>query len=170
MALLWHQGDPAIAAAVDSAIRGWAGTKYMSGQQVRGAHADCVRFAAGVIDDLYGRRRELPRNIAMDAANHAPGEAEEQLRRLLEVYPEAEPLHRDTMGYWHVEPGDLVVVGTKRGGPGHLVIVGARLNTCWEAPRPGCSVREIGVGLHPHVDVKHAYRMRDRFLWLRRAG
>lgn len=167
MTLLWHSHDAALAAAVHAAILRWEGTRYMSGQQVRGSHADCIRFACGVLDDLYGWRRELPRNLALDTATHAPDEAWAQLRRLLEVYPEAEALHRDTMGYWHVEPGDVVVVGSRNGGPGHLVVVGARPNTCWESPRPGCAVREIGVGLHPKLHVKHAFRMSDRESWVR---
>jgi hypothetical protein len=165
--LAWHSGDLALRPYIDAAIRGWIGTKYMSGQQVRGAHADCVRFACGVLDDLYGRRRILPRNLAIDAAIHAPEEAWAQLRRLLEVYPEAEALHPDEDGIWNVEPGDVVVTGLKNGGPGHLVIVGARASTCWEAPRPACAVREIGIGLHPTQHVKHAFRMSDRESWVR---
>lgn len=167
--LSWSwSGDPAFVAVVDKAIWGWYGTRYMTGQQIRGVHADCVRYGSGIYDDLYGWRRELPRNLALDSAIHNPAEAWAQLRRLLEVYPEAKPLHADVHGVWHVEPADCVVTGTRKGGPGHFIMVGARPNTCWEAPCPRQPVREIGIGLHPGlVFIKHAFRMRDRLSWVR---
>lgn len=152
-------------APIDRAIRGWAGTRYMSGQQVRGQHADCVRFACGVLDDLYGWRRPLPRNIALDACVHAPEAAWAQLRALLGVYPEARQLPLNTLGDYEVEPADLIVVGPPGKGPGHLIIVGAERNTAWEAPSQGQCVRKIGIGLSPGQQIKHVLRMSDRLSW-----
>jgi hypothetical protein len=119
-----------------------------------------------VLDDLYGRRRELPPNLALDAAMHAPAKARAQLRALLSIYPEAELRPRGDDGCWDVEPADVVVAGQGNSGPGHLILVGAEPNTCWEAPSPGQSVRKIGIGLHPGTRVRHVYRMRDRLDWL----
>lgn len=161
-------GEPEFLVVVDREIRAWAGTRYMSGQQVRGEHADCIRYGCGIWDGLYGWRRELPRNLALDAATHSPEAAREQLRLLLSVYPHAcqvLPIH----GVYHVEPGDFVVTGFRKGGEGHLVVVGAEPNTCWEAPHKHSAVRKIGIGLHACLDIKHVYRASDRMRWLRMA-
>jgi hypothetical protein len=151
--------------AIDAEIRAWAGTRYMSGQQVKGVHADCVRSGTGIIDGLYGYRRTLPRNIALDACQHAPEAARAQFRLLLSIYPEARLLPLNPLGDYDVQPADLVVVGPRAGGPGHLIIVGAEVNTAWEAPSVGQCFRKIGIGLSAGQHVKHVLRMSDRLSW-----
>lgn len=155
-------------ARIDEVVRSWAGTPYMSGQQVKGPDGavDCVRFGCGVLDELYGRRRELPRNLPLDTAFHDREAAMAGMRRLLRLYPELERVEeRDDEGRLIVEPSDVLATGPKHGGPGHLVLVGVRPNTCWEASHP--RVREIGVGLDPRVmHVFRVYRARDRARWV----
>jgi len=165
-----QHADALLMARVRAVQLAWNDTPYFSGSQTRGptGGVDCVRLGTGMADDLFGWRRELPPNLALDTATHDRDEAEAQLRRLLRVYPELDALEVDMeTGAYLVQPMDMVVVGPANGGSGHLVVVGWRPNTCWEADRP--RVREIGVGSPAGqlgYVVKHAYRFRNRERWL----
>lgn len=153
---------------IDAILKSWRGTPYGSGQQVRGPQGavDCVRFGAGVLDDLYGHCRELPRNLALDSAVHSREAAETQVRAILRLYPELEFVAPGEDGLFTVEPGDAIVVGPEHGGPGHLMMVGARPNTLWEAIKP--EVSEVGSTLDPEQrTLKHVLRANNRALWLR---
>lgn len=152
---------------LETSLKSWRGTPYATGQQVRGKQGavDCVRFGAAVLDDLYGFRRELPRNIALDACVHAPDEAVAQVSKLLRIYHELDVVHPGEDGLFTVEPADMVIVGPAGGGPGHLMVVGYRPNTLWEAIRP--EVSEVGCTLDPdNRSVKHVFRANDRWHWV----
>jgi hypothetical protein len=152
---------------VKLAIEKWNGTPYMSGQQVPGpgGAVDCIRYACGVLDDLYGYRRVLPRNLPLDTSIHAPESARAAMRKLLRMYPEAEAVLPTKDGQSEVEPADIIATGPSYGGPGHAVLVGWEPNTCWEASSP--RVRKVGIGIDPRtMRVFGVYRMRDRERWL----
>jgi len=137
----------------------------MSGQQVAGQATDCIRFVTGVLDTLYGWRRELPKNHPLDTALHSPEEAWAALRNLLRLYPEAEQVPPRMDGVWEVQPGDIVVTGPSQGGPGHAILVGPDKNTCWEAADP--HVCKIGIGLSYRTQrVYKVYRMNNREEWI----
>lgn len=138
----------------------WQGTPYMHNQQVKGRAVNCLRFACGVWDDLFGWHRELPNDLPGDTGFHNPKAAWLALRELLKVYPE-HMVVRDR----DVEPGDLVVVSTALAGPSHAYIVGFQPNTLWHAIKP--AVCWTGIQLDFRTNrVRRIYRIRDRRAWL----
>lgn len=132
----------------------------MHNQQVKGRAVNCLRFACGVWDDLFGWRRKLPRDLPGDAGIHSPGAAMRALRDLLLVYPE----HVRVRGR-DVQPGDLVVVGPALAGPTHAYIVGPRPNTLWHATPPRVSSTGIELDFRTNR-VRRIYRISDRTAWL----
>ena len=132
----------------------------MHNQQQRGVAVNCLRFACGVWDDLFGWHRELPNDLPGDTGVHSPETAWKALKALLRVYPE----HERVFGS-EVEPGDLVVVGPALGGPMHALIVGARKNQLWEAVKPRVSATGIDLNFRTSR-VMRIYRVRGREGWL----
>lgn len=142
-------------------LESWRGTRYCPGQQQKGVAVDCVRFATGVVDELYGGERAPIETLPPDAALHSKRSAVAAMRRIRRLY---EPLTRVVHG--QLQPMDLVVTGERSGGPGHLLMVGWRPRTMWETGRQ--AVQQIGweigrsEGSRP---VFRVYRLGFRFLW-----
>lgn len=137
----------------------WERTPYGAGQQCKGTAVDCVRFFAGVVDELYGYSRVSLDRMPQDMAMHTPAGAYSVLKRMLRTYPELERIEDGSM-----EPMDVLVVGHRNGGPGHVMLVGYRRNTLWHAGTRG--VCWTGIGLDGEYQrVKRVYRFRNRAAW-----
>jgi cell wall-associated NlpC family hydrolase len=80
----------------------WEGTKYAPGQRVRGVAADCIGFASGVLDALYGTKTPLVKS-----------EGWKMVRDLRQAWPCREASLAE------VGPGDILVCG---GVPEHFHI------------------------------------------------
>jgi hypothetical protein len=112
--------------ALQSVLTKWAGTPYMPGQIVCQVGCDCVRFIAGILDELHGidTFKNLPYRLSPSTSLHDRNEAIKSSRILISRY-ECTKLSGD-----EVQPGDVVVV--RNGvGPGHVFIVGPTPNTLW---------------------------------------
>lgn len=137
-------------------LESWRGTRYCPGQQQKQVAVDCVRFATGVVDELYGGERAPIETLPPDAALHSRKSAIAAMRRIRRLY---EPLARVVDA--RLQPMDLVVTGPRSGGPGHLLVVGWRPRTLWEAGSR--AVQQVGWTLEG--PVFRVYRLGFRFLW-----
>ena len=131
----------------------------MKGQKRKGAGVDCVRFVAGVMDELYGMKHDEGIRMPYDTALHNRRGAISVVRFFVKRY---EPITlRKENGEYVVQPGDVIV--TKLGSnPGHVLIVGTEPNTVWN------SIENAGVcktGFGQMKRVLRVWRPRDRGLW-----
>ena len=140
-------------------LEGWLDTPYREGDQVQGIGVDCVRFVCGVLDELYGFRRALPRNLPSDRALHDRDGAIAAMKRLRTLY---EPVQEVVDG--KLEPGDIVVSGPRGGGPGHALIAGFEPFTLWHV-QPDAGVCYTGITL-TDMDIFEILRPTDKHLWL----
>lgn len=138
----------------------WRGTKYMRGQKCKGVGADCVRFIAGVMDDLYGYKYDEGLRMPYDTALHNHKGAMAVMRFFAERY-NPEELNKVDSEYY-VEPGDVIVTKVAE-NPGHVYIVGPQENTVWNSSE-GIGVCMTGFGCVKNVI--HVWRPRDKKLWL----
>lgn len=95
----------------------WENTPRMESQQAKGKGVDCVRFVAGVLDELAGTKTPLEK-LPRDAALHCREKSILAMRLFLKQF-NAEVLETRA-----VQPGDMIVTGPEMGGPGHAIIVG----------------------------------------------
>lgn len=145
---------------LDSELRSWDETPYGIGQQSKGQGVDCVRFVAAVLDFLGGTETPLP-SLPQDAAMHDRAGA---IAGMLTIKRAFDPLDEVLDGL--VQPGDLLVVGPRRGGPGHGMIVGCRPGEVWEAGTR--RVQKVGWSLPDTSELFAVYRKKDRKPWARR--
>lgn len=142
-------------------LKSWEGTKYMSGQQVRGHLADCIGFAFGVVDEMYMRPSPERGTLPPDTSMHSRELALKTIRTLRQLYA---PTMRVTDGI--IEPADMIVTGQRQGGPGHIMIAGPERNTIWHCAN-GIGVRQTGFGLADGYErIFGVYRFTDRERWL----
>lgn len=113
----------------------------MAGQCCKGPRGgvDCVRFVAGVMDELFGLNEagsleRAPQDIGM----HNPRAAALIAAGMVSRYPHS--INRSGV----VEPGDVIVSRVGR-GPSHVLIVGPRQGTAWHAVQ-GAGVTMVGLG------------------------
>lgn len=154
-----HLSVPIVEKRLRFALQGWEGTPYREGDQMQGIGVDCVRFVCGVLDEMYGYRRELPRNLPSDRALHDRDGAIAAMKQLRRLY---EPVTEVTDG--KVEPGDIVVSGPRGGGPGHALIAGFDPFTLWHVD-PAAGVCSTGIAL-TDMDIFEILRPSDKHLWL----
>jgi len=148
-------------------LESWKGTPYISGQRLRGVGADCIGSVFGAIDELDGRPRAQDPSLPADTALHNPRAAYKAVAAIRRIYAPAERL-RCPHGRLSVQPGDLLVVGTSKGGPGHLMIVGARKNTVWHASNSASGFCQTGWALGDGFERLFAvYRLGDRERWVK---
>lgn len=132
------------------ALESWLGTPYREGDQMQGIGVDCVRFVCGVLDEMYGYQRELPRNLPSDRALHDREGAIAAMHRLLTLYPADEILDKA------VEPGDILVWSPSGGGPGHAMIAGPDPSILWHV-EPSAGVCYTGFG-STNMELHAVYR------------
>lgn len=150
----------AVQQRIDSALSGWAGTPYGSGQQCKGEGVDCIRYLAAFVDEMYGHKRCPTERLPQDYSMHTRAGAISVMRKILRIYPEMKKVPGTTL-----EPGDVVVVGPKEGGPSHCLIVGAKKNTMWHAAN-NTGVCMTGWGLmRDQQKIFRVYRFKDRHVW-----
>lgn len=159
---VWRPESVGFSERLLSVLESWDGTRYMSGQQCKGVHSDCIGFAFGVVDEMYGRpspdRTVLPPDTSMHSREKAIG-CMKTLRRL---YAPNWPVTDGSL-----EPGDVVVTGATHGGPGHVMLVGPRRNTLWHCNQ-GIGVKFTGIGFVQGAQTIYGvYRFDDREKWLR---
>ncbi|MGE3795918.1 MAG: hypothetical protein AB7I38_18610 [Dehalococcoidia bacterium] len=152
----------AIQGRVEGVLASWDGTPYMPGQWRKGAGADCVRFVARALEELFGvERRPIP-NLPQDSSWHNTRLVVTATQEIVRVYGPAELLRRPAA----LQPGDIVVTApSTAGGPGHVGMVGGLPGRLWHA-MPGAGVRFTGLRILGHRFLR-AYRPRDVREWLR---
>lgn len=150
----------AIQQKIGDVLSGWRGTPYVSGQQTKGEGADCIRYLAAFVDEMYGHKRCPTERLPQDYSMHTRAGAISVMRQILRIYPEMKKVHGETL-----EPGDVVVVGPAKGGPSHCMIVGSKQNTMWHAVQ-SAGVCQTGWGLmRDYQKVFRVYRFKDRHCW-----
>lgn len=127
-------------------LQSWEGTPYRLHSNNRVLGVDCVNFVCLVLDELFRRlESSQPPKIAGDLAMHDPEKARAGMRELLERYTPWVTVEAS-----QIEPGDVFVTGTKKGGPGHAMIAGPSPHELWHVDgkqvcRTGCSFPVGGV-------------------------
>lgn len=144
-------------------LRSWEGTPYMRGQQCKGVAVDCVRYLAGVADELYGTKREPTERLPHDWALHDPSQAFSALRKILRLYSPLEKIEGA------VEAGDALVVGPLRGGPGHVIYCGPVPGSLWHAGRNRVERTSLSVLRSSSYSMRlfAVYRALDKDRWYR---
>lgn len=151
----------AIEDRIERLLASWDGTKYMSGQQCKGVHADCIGFVFGHIDELYYRPSPTRDVLPPDTSMHSRSSAIAAMHTLLRLYQPVSAVTDGTM-----EPGDVIVTGHTHGGPGHIWTVGGRRNTIWHCTNLW-GVIQSGMGFaHEFQTIFGVYRFDDREKWL----
>lgn len=147
---------------LEEILRDWSTTRYMSGQQSRGVHADCIGFVFGVVDELYGRPSPPRPVLPPDTAMHSREKALATIKTLRQLYAPNTRIEDGT-----IEPGDIVVTGQRAGGPGHVMIVGPYRNTLWHCVNE-IGVNQTGLGFAEGAErIFGVYRFDDREKWVR---
>ena len=157
----WYR-TPLALRRIEAALEAWRGTRYGSGQRLRGVAADCIGAALGVIDDVDGRPRAQDPSVPADTSLHDPASARRAVVALRRLYMPCERV-RDGL----LQPLDVVVFGPSGGGPGHVMLVGPRRNTLWHCTREA-GFHQSGWSTIEGYEVMAAYRMSDRHRWLER--
>lgn len=109
----------ATAQRIESILKSWEGTRYLSGCQAKQVGVDCVRFVSGVLDELFGTKTILER-LPRDIAFRDNDKCFSALRAFMERYEYVK------IADGNLQPGDVVMVGPLAGGPGHALITGSR--------------------------------------------
>lgn len=150
------------AAAMDrmaTVFAAWIGTPYMKGCSKRGCRGgvDCLRFVAGVQNDLDRADRLPPARLPQDLAMRDPARAGLVVRQFIRAYD----------GYvvrdGSAEPGDIGVIARPGEGPGHGITIGPKPNTYWESDGGvgRGSVRMLGWSLNAGATLVRLYRRPD---------
>lgn len=145
----------------------WEGSHYESGASVRGVACDCIGGVFGVLNDLDGLSRETSSPLPHDAAMHNREEAISTMRKLVRRAEPVKQLETQEDGNFHVQPGDIVVIGFVGGGPGHVAIVGPERSTLWHSlPNSGWHFGGFGLDADSQ-SLWGIYRISNRERWAR---
>lgn len=143
----------------------WKPCRYESGSSVRGVACDCIGGLFGLIDDLDGRHRACCSPLPADTAMHDRESAISTMRHLVGRFKPNFQVEASEDGYFHVQPGDIIVTGYPHGGPGHVEMVGPQRNTLWHA-LPGSGFHQTGFGFLEGAQLLwRVYRLGDRWRW-----
>lgn len=150
---------------LQAVLDSWQGTRYASGQGLRGRVADCIGFVAGVLDELHGYDLPPPERHAPDTALHNPRLAAEITLRVSRRWP-----HRVIRGwdleYEPLEPGDVLICRVGRSPTGHVMIVGTRTHEVWHCDN-GDGVCYTGIGQVADRIIR-VWRPTEKHTWRRR--
>lgn len=146
-------------------LESWDGTKYRSGQRLRGVDADCIGFACSQLDLLDGRARACSPLLPTDAALHSPEKARNAVAAIRRMYDPAELVAPGEDGKILAQPMDILVVESGASGPGHMMLVGPDINTLWHCNFVS-GVTKTGWSLFSGYERVFAlYRLLDRERW-----
>jgi len=149
-----------------SSLKSWEGTKYRSGQRLRGVDADCIGFSCGQIDIMDGRQRAVSPMLPSDAALHDPAGARDAVATIRRLYDPAELVLPNEDGQILVQPMDILIAESGAGGPGHMMLVGPEKNTLWHCTQM-TGVTKTGWSLFTGYErVFAVYRLLDREDWI----
>lgn len=146
---------------LESVLQSWKSTPYGLGQQCKGVAVDCVRFVCGVVDEMYQQPYQSIERLPDDIAFHSREKAIDAFRMIMRLYPDHRSVRSD-----HVEPGDIVVCGSKSGGPGHAMIVGTEQSILWHSNTH--KVAKTGLAF-PQAGMYYLHRVlrvNDKDKWL----
>lgn len=154
-----------VMARMERILAEWEPARYESGASVRGIACDCIGGVFGVVDDLDGQHRACAAPLPPDASMHNRAGAIAAMHDLVNRFQPNRHVLQAPDGYFHVQPGDIVVTGYPSGGPGHVEMVGPRRNTLWHA-LPQAGFHQTGFGfLDGHQLLWRVYRLSDRWRW-----
>lgn len=146
---------------LESVLQSWRGTPYSLGQQCKGVAVDCVRFVCAVLDEMYQQPYQTIDRLPDDIAFHSRERAIDAFRMIMRLYPDHTSVKTD-----EVEPGDVLICGSKSGGPGHAMIAGTRQSILWHSN----SHEVVQTGLaFPQAGMYHLHRVlraNDKRKWL----
>lgn len=153
---IWQPAPPRFCARMGRILAEWEDTPYMSGQQLKGEHADCIGFVFQLIDELLGVPSGERKKLPPDSSMHNRSLAMAAMRELLRLYPSAKRVEDGV-----VKPGRIILTGHSDGGPGHVMIAGPRKNTLWHC-NPGIGVKQTGFAFAERSQsVYGIYRITD---------
>ena len=132
-------------------LNDWEGTPRMMGQKAKGAGADCVGFIVGVMQELVGNKMDNP---PLADAFQVRSTTEQSFRAYLKAYP------ADVVEGEVVEPGDIIIVGTKIQPMKHAMIAGNRF--LWHC---GANVVERASFTLDGMRVNKILRYKDKGGW-----
>lgn len=134
---------------IESRLKAWQGTPYMSGKCCIGRGVDCVHFITAFCDDVFGTRHAYE-PLPADMSFHNKEGAEAGLRRMFRLYP-CSKIEGDTL-----QPGDVVICGPTgiHGGPGHAMIAGK--DSLWHVDskcvcRAGLAIAQSGTAAFKQI-------------------
>ena len=146
---------------LETVLQSWKGTPYKLGQQCKGIAIDCVRLVCGVLDEMYQQPYQKVEVLRDDVAFHSRQAASDGFHTIMRLYPN----HSGIRGN-EVEPGDILICGSKQGGPGHAMIAGTRQSILWHTN----SHKVVQTGLaFPQAGMYHLHRVlrsNDKDKWL----
>jgi hypothetical protein len=143
----------------------WLGTRYRSGERLRGVFADCIGFGCGALDDVDGRYRAASAPLPADSALHNPEGATIAIHFLRELYSPSKRILQHE-GLFHAQPMDILIAASGAGGPGHMMLIGPEPNTLWHCTQTS-GVHKTGWSLLTGFERVFAlYRLSDRERWL----
>ncbi len=150
-----------IEARLEAVLQSWKGTPYSLGQQFKGMGVDCVRLVCGVLDEMYRQPFQPVDVLSDDTAFHSRSEALKGFHTIMRMFPDHTAI-RDH----YVEPGDILICGSKFGGPGHAMIAGTSQSILWHTN----SHFVVKTGLaFPQAGMYHLHRIlraNDKDRWL----
>lgn len=146
---------------LEAVLQSWKGTPYGLGQQCKGMAVDCVRLVCGVLDEMYQQPYQHVEVLRDDIAFHSREQALAGFHTIMQLYPDHSALRGN-----EVEPGDILICGSKSGGPGHAMIAGTRQSVLWHTD----SHKVVQTGLaFPQAGMYHLHRVlrsNDKDRWI----
>lgn len=146
--------------AVERVCRSWEGTPYRLNRGRKGLGADCLHFAASVLDELYGSEHSKDLNsLPPDACIHNKQGVMAAARALFVKYPAFSRVTDST-----VEAGDLMCFGRSGevNSTQHLMVA-AEAGKLWHASPP--CVHYTSLMSLKSLKLVCSYRASDKEKW-----
>ena len=165
IALKWvqiPQGHERICERLSEILESWKDTRYALNQACKKVAVDCVRFVFSTLNELYGFEKGPLIRLPADTVFHDKVKCIAAVRSLMKTYSPCRFVHDLT-----VEPGDIIITGTKGGSPGHAMIAGPNQSELWHSTESG--VCKTGISFSSDLDLftfHKIIRPEDKHLWI----